>query len=205
MTTYRVHNDFLGDAIPVSDSDIDTIAEEIGVPPAALRAVITVEAAGKGFDKINRPKALFERHHFFKHLSQKKPELLQGAVDAELAYPKWGMKPYPKGSDAVYDEIVLACAIDETCALLSTSWGMGQIMGSNYKMVGCDSVQGMVEEARSGEAGQLRQMAAFIKSAGLADELSNLNWAAFARGYNGPGYAQNKYDEKLEEAYNKFA
>ena len=202
---YTTHNDFIGDALPVDDEAINAIAAEIGASSAALRAVITVEAAGKGFDNYHRPKALFERHHFFKHLSQKKPDLLQEAVDAELAYPKWGMKPYPKGSDAVYDEIVRACAIDETCALLSTSWGMGQIMGSNYKMVGCESVQAMVEEARSGEAGQLRQMAAFIKSAGLADELASKNWAAFARGYNGPGYAQNKYDEKLEAAYNKYA
>lgn len=202
---YTCAEDFIGSSLPVQDHDIDSIAEGIGVSSAALRAVIAVESAGKGFDSDHRPKALFERHHFFKHLSQKKPDVLQEAVDEGLAYTKWGLKPYPKGSDAVYDEIVRACAIDETCALLSTSWGMGQIMGSNYKMVGCDSVQDMVAEARSGEAGQLRQMAAFIKSAGLADELASQNWAGFAKGYNGPGYAQNKYDEKLAAAYSKYA
>jgi len=201
---YSSADNFIGPAHQATDLDIDAVAAGIGVSTAAFRAVIAVEAAGKGFDNDHRPKALFERHHFFKHLNQK-PDLLQEAVDEGLAYPKWGMKPYPKGSDAVYEEIVRACAIDETAALLSTSWGMGQVMGSNYKMVGCDSVQEMVEEARSGEAGQLRQMAAFIKSAGLIDELASLNWAAFAKGYNGPGYAQNRYDEKLALAYSKFA
>jgi hypothetical protein len=31
----------------------------------------------------------------------------------------------------------------------------------------------------------------------------NKDWAKFARGYNGPGYAQNAYDVKLAQAYEK--
>lgn len=196
--------DFVGAARKLDPAEIDKIANDLGVEPAAFRAVITVEAAGSGFDKAGRPKALFERHHFWKHL--KDAPGLQANAEAEgLAYPKWGMKPYPKGSDAVYAEIERACAIDEEAALLSTSWGLGQIMGSNFKMVGCKSVQDMVEEAKESEAGQLRQMAAFIKSAGLQDELAARNWAGFAKGYNGPQYAQNQYDQKLAAAYAKFA
>ena len=34
--------------------------------------------------------------------------------------------------------------------------------------------------------------------------LQNKNWAEFARRYNGPAYAQNRYDEKLAEAYRLF-
>lgn len=196
--------DFKGAARKLEQSEIDKIANDLGVEPAAFRAVITVEAAGSGFDKAGRPKALFERHHFYKHLKDA-PGLLANAVSEGLAYPKWGEKPYPKGSDAVYAEIERACAIDEEAALLSTSWGLGQIMGSNFKMVGCKSVQDMVEEAKESEAGQVRQMAAFIKSAGLTDELAAKNWAGFARGYNGPQYAKNQYDEKLAAAYAKFA
>jgi hypothetical protein len=196
--------DFNGAARKIEDSEIDNIAEDLGVESAAFRAVIAVEAAGSGFDKAGRPKALFERHHFWKHLKDE-PELQEQAATEGLAYPKWGEKPYPKGSDAVYSEIERACAIDEEAALLSTSWGLGQIMGSNYKMAGCPSVQAMVEEATESEAGQLRQMASFIKAAGLVDELIAKNWAGFARGYNGPGYAKNQYDTKLAAAYSKFA
>lgn len=196
--------DFKGHARKATPEEIDQIAADLKVEPAAFRAVIAVEAAGSGFDKAGRPKALFERHHFYKHLKDA-PGLQAQAVAEGLAYPKWGEKPYPKGSDAVYDEIQRAYAIDEEAALLSTSWGLGQIMGSNYKMAGCPSVQGMVEEACDSEAGQLRQMAAFIKSAGLQDELMTRNWAGFARGYNGPQYAKNQYDEKLAAAYAKFA
>ena len=196
--------DFTGAARKLDPSEIDKIANDLGVEPAAFRAVITVEAAGSGFDKTGRPKALFERHHFYKHLKDA-PGLQAQAVAEGLAYPRWGEKPYPKGSDAVYEEIQRAVAIDEEAALLSTSWGLGQIMGSNFKMAGCKSVNHMVEEAMESEAGQVRQMAAFIKSAGLQDELAAKEWAKFARGYNGPQYAQNQYDTKLAAAYAKFA
>ena len=196
--------DFTGEARKLEPSDIDKIAADLKVEPAAFRAVITVEAAGSGFDKAGRPKALFERHHFYKHLKDT-PNLLSEAVSDGLAYPKWGEKPYPKGSDAVYGEIERACAIEEEAALLSTSWGLGQIMGSNFKLAGCASVHDMVMEACESEAGQLRQMAAFIKAAGLQDELAAKNWAGFAKGYNGPQYAQNQYDQKLAAAYAKFA
>lgn len=196
--------DFTGAARKLDPSEIDQIAIDLGVEPAAFRAVITVEAAGSGFDKAGRPKALFERHHFYKHLKDA-PGLRANAEAEGLAYPKWGTKPYPKGSDAVYAEIERACAIDEEAALLSTSWGLGQIMGSNYKLAGCNSVGEMVSEACESEAGQVRQMASFIRHAGLQDELAAKNWAGFAKGYNGPQYAQNQYDQKLAAAYAKFA
>ena len=35
-------------------------------------------------------------------------------------------------------------------------------------------------------------------------KLAAHDWAGFARGYNGPGYAQNAYDTKLAAAYRKW-
>lgn len=195
---------FVGAAIKATPADIDRIAVDLKVEPAAFRAVLEVEAAGSGFDKANRPKALFERHLFFRNLRDA-PGLQANAVAEGLAYPRWGEKPYPKGSDAVYDEIQRACAIDEDATLLSTSWGLGQILGSNFKMAVCRDVHVMVEEAKASEAAQLRHMANFIRTSGLQDELMTKNWAGFARGYNGPGYARNAYDAKLAKAYIKFS
>ena len=194
---------FVGTATPMQVGDIDKTAESLGVESAALRAVLSVETGGFGFDKSKRPKALFERHYFYKMLKDK-PDALQLAVDAGLAYPKWGEKPYPKGSDAVYAEITAAVDIDLDAALRSVSWGLGQIMGNNYKLAGCSSAQEMVEQAMESEVNQLRHMANFIKAAGLLDEIQRKDWAGFAKGYNGPSYAQNQYDTKLEIAYNKF-
>ena len=196
--------DFKGAAIKMQAEEIPAIAHELGVESAALRAVLTVETGGSGFDAAGRPKALFERHYFYRFLANQ-PDKQDKAVEAGLAYPKWGEKPYPHGSDAVYAEITAACDIDLDCALRSVSWGLGQIMGNNHKMVGFDTAEGMVQDAMASEANQLKQMAAFINSAGLLDELQRKDWAGFAKGYNGPQYAVNKYDTKLADAYAKFA
>jgi hypothetical protein len=39
----------------------------------------------------------------------------------------------------------------------------------------------------------------------LLAALQSHDWAAFAKGYNGPGYAKNAYDVKLAEAYERFS
>jgi len=195
---------FQGEARMVTADEIDAVAKHLDIEPAAFRAVITVEASGSGFDAKKRPKALFERHYFYKHVFDR-PILLARATEAGLAYQAWGMKPYPKGSDAVYDEIQRACEIDEHAALMSTSWGLGQVMGSNFRMAGCKSVEDMVDEAMASEANQLRHMGEFIRSANLVRPLKFKDWAAFAKGYNGPGYAKNAYDTKLAEAYARLS
>lgn len=46
--------------------------------------------------------------------------------------------------------------------------------------------------------------ARFIKKGGMLSALIAKNWSEFACKYNGPGYKQDKYDEKLLSAYNSF-
>jgi murein L,D-transpeptidase YcbB/YkuD len=48
-------------------------------------------------------------------------------------------------------------------------------------------------------------MALYIDKAGLAPSLRSHNWPTFARGYNGPAYAQSGYDLKIAAAYNSYA
>lgn len=196
-----IFQDFRGVAVKLAPEDIRMIADEAGVETAALRAVIAVESSGSGFDSTGRPKVLFEPHIFFRQLSGAERE---SAVSQGLAYPKWGEKPYPKGSDAQYDRINRGMVINQSAALKSASWGLGQIMGFNHKMVGYGDVETMVLACLDSEANHLRMMLNFIRSSGLLDELREKDWAGFARGYNGPGYAKNQYDVKLASAYERF-
>ena len=194
--------DFKGAAAKLQVEDIVALAEENGIEPAALRAVIAVEAAGSGFDGAGRPKILFEPHILYRLLAE--PER-QMAVDAGLAYAKWGMQPYPKGSDAQYARLEAASEINQSAALKSCSWGMGQIMGSNHNLAGYGDVETMVFACMDSEAKQAEMMVNFIKNAKLLPAIQNLDWAAFARGYNGPAYAKNAYDVKLADAYKRFS
>ncbi len=54
------------------------------------------------------------------------------------------------------------------------------------------------------EGEHLAAFGRFIIANNLTKYLKNKDWANFARRYNGPGYKQNKYDEKLARAYNKY-
>ena len=96
-------------------------------------------------------------------------------------------------------------ALDRAAALQSASWGMFQIMGFNYQACGYSSVESFVEDMFKSESEHLSAFVGFIKKNKLAAALKSKNWATFAAAYNGPGYAENHYDTKMEKAYKKFA
>ena len=190
---------FKGAAKRLDDIDLPTLGARIGVGEDELHAFLDVETRGSGFDSQGRTIILFEPHVFYRNLSGDKRAR---AVREGLAYAKWGQAPYPKDS---YPRLLKAIAIDETAALKSASWGLGQIMGGNHIAAGYDTVQDMVTAFAADEENQLAAAVNFIKANHLDDELRRHDWAGFARGYNGPGYARNKYDVKLAEAFRKWS
>lgn len=190
---------FKGAAKRLDDIDLPTLGARIGVGEDELHAFLDVETRGSGFDSQGRTTILFEPHVFYRNLSGEKRAR---AVREGLAYAKWGQAPYPKDS---YPRLLKAIAIDETAALKSASWGLGQIMGGNHIAAGYDTVQDMVTAFAADEENQLSAAVNFIKANHLDDELRRHDWAGFARGYNGPGYARNKYDVKLAEAFRKWS
>lgn len=191
---------FVCAAARLADLDLPRLGHEIGVGEDEIHAVIDVETSGGGFDALKRPKMLFEPHRFYAALSG---AARTRAVSLGLAYPTWGERPYPADS---YPRLFQAMAIDEAAALKSASWGLGQIMGSNHAAAGYDSPQAMVLAfCAGGETEHLAAMVRFIKANSLDDELRARNWAAFARGYNGPQYAKNSYHTKLAAAFAKWA
>lgn len=192
---------FVGTGKKLDDIDLPKIGKLIGVGEDEIHAILDTETRGTGFDSQNRPIILFEPHIFYKQLDANKPSSLQTAVSQGLAYKSWGDKPYPRDS---YPRLEEAVKIDLELALRSASWGLPQLMGFNFGMVGFSSAVEMVEKFKQDEEYQLEAMIRFIIAAGLDDELRNHNWAAFARGYNGPGFAKNQYDKKLASAYAKW-
>jgi hypothetical protein len=184
--------EFCGSAKRFDDKAIEGAAKTIGCAVAAVRAVIDVESRG-GFLPDGRPKILFERHYFSR--------LTKGAYDSknpDISNKKWGGY---KGGAAEYDRLLRAIALDREAALQSASWGAFQIMGANYKLAGCKNVEEFVAAMVAGEPEQLNTFVSFVQKTGLDDEMRRLDWVGLARGYNGPAYRANKYDEKLAAAY----
>lgn len=190
----------------LTEEDFKLAARLLDVEPAALKAVKEVESGRYGgFLASGRPVILFEGHIFWSQLKKKgiNPENhVKGNED--ILYPKWDKSHYKSG-EAEYTRLEKARKIDRDAADASASWGMFQIMGFNHAACGEKSVAGFVDMMCRSELHQLLLSARFIRSGGMLPALQQKNWAEFAKRYNGPAYAQNKYDEKLAAAYKKFA
>lgn len=173
---------------------------------AALRAVIQVETGGRaGIMTNGLPPILFEGHVFWRELRARgiNPALYRKGNESIL-YQNW-TKAYYKGGTAEWNRLLQARKINTDAANASASWGILQIMGNNYKACGCKSVSEFVEEMCAGDPFQLMLGATFIKNnPKILSALRAKDWATFARYYNGPSYSQNKYDQKLKIAYERF-
>lgn len=189
----------------LTENDIKETATELGVEVASVKAVYEVESSGKGFLDNGDPKILFEGHIFWKELQKRSIDPNKHRMGNEdILYPKWD-KSFYKSGIAEYDRLNRAKKINEEAALASASWGTFQIMGFNYSICGFDSVKSFVDAHFVNEGRHLKAFGSFITKNNLLIHLKNKNWAAFAKGYNGPAYAQNNYDKKLENAYKKYA
>lgn len=193
-------NGFRGTAKRLDDVDLPRLGSLIRVGEDELHAFMDVESRGSGFDKLGRPKILFEMHKFYAHLPQSKRSQAEAQF---LAAPRWGALPYGKESDQ-YPKLEKALKIDETAALKSCSWGMFQVLGENHRICGYDTVQAFVLAMMEDEENHLAACIQFLIANHLDDDLRAHRWEILARGYNGPGYKKNQYDSKLTAAYAKW-
>ena len=111
---------------------------------------------------------------------------------------------YGVSGDYQYSRLGKAYGLDpsaQDAALESTSWGLGQVLGTNSVSVGYHSVQAMVAAMAASEDQQLQAVVSFILANRLEGALQAQNWAAYAAGYNGRDYAKNHYDTNLAQAY----
>jgi hypothetical protein len=194
------------DRLGLTPSDYRAAAARIGCTVPAIRAVAEVESAGRGFLPDGRPAILFEAHQFHR--------LTRGRFGAErdrfgvpLSVLSWDRGLYGPPGAHQYARLEDAMRLDERAAVFATSWGTFQIMGFNFAALGFPDVDTFREVvAAQDEAREhLDLFVQFILVNGLDDELRDRRWADFARIYNGPGYAANRYDTKMAAAFARHA
>lgn len=179
----------------------DAAAAKHRLPPAHVAAITEVESGGRVFATVGgvrRPLILPEPHVFYRLLSGAHRN---EAVAAKLASSsKWNPALYPKTQAERWEMLNRMAEIDPVAAFEATSYGVGQVMGQHWKLLGFDNVKAMVDYMHQGVEAQIDVMLRFVVKNGLDDELRDGRWAAFARGYNGPAYRKNRYDEKMAAA-----
>lgn len=164
------------------------LATKFGLTLALVNTVLEIESSGRGFDtKTGLIKIQFEPY-WFRHYTG-----VRIGNGVENQSQEW--KAYNK-----------AKAINPKAAILSTSWGLGQIMGFNHEYAGYRTASEMVVSFEASEYNQLKGMLTFIKAnTAMYNALKGKIWEVFAYRYNGKNYKEMGYDTKLEKAYEKYS
>lgn len=181
-------------------------SRENDLPPAMVFALLSCESAEYGFLPNSRAKILYERHIFYRYYSRKHGVAKADALATQ--YPNICNKQTRGylGGEREWSRLEQAMKIDPEIALMSASFGLGQIMGFNFKVVGCGDIYEFFRKVMRSEYEQFDLMLSFIlnSSPGMKKAMQSLNFKKVAEIYNGPAYARNKYDTKLTGFYSTF-
>lgn len=191
----------------VQKEDYIWAAEYLGVTPALLKTLIHVETGSKkdGFFEKGKPYILFEGHHMYKHLRERHSTKFadrQAELHPRIVYPNYSSRYYG-GSKTEWEKYEQAKEIDDYCAICSASWGMFQILGSNYLACGCKTADEFRNKMCSSQIAQFVLGISFLRSTGINEPLAKKDWKRVARLYNGPANVFT-YEEKLKNAYKLF-
>lgn len=188
----------------LGDDDIIRAAQELGVEPAAIRAVTEVESRGSGFLPDGRPVILFERHVMRRRLLdyQMPADLLEAEYPHIVNKAAGGYL----GGVREWTRFEEAAGIHRAAAIESTSWGLFQIMGMHWQRLKYPSVEAFFAAMHESEGAQLDAFVRFIQAdPNLLRALRSHDWASFARIFNGPAYQRNSYDSRLSASYDRHA
>ncbi len=168
----------------LSEPLIAQLAKDFNLEERIVKTVIRVESAGSGFDKnTQKIKIQFEPHIFKRETGI----VIENGVDVQTQ--EW------IAFNAAY-------RINPEAAMHATSWGCMQVMGFNHDSAGYHTVGEMVTMFKESEYYQVAGGLYFIKSyPNMYRALKEMDWATFARYYNGKNYHQFSYDIKLNAAY----
>lgn len=149
-------------------------------------AVAKVESNCTPFLQNGYPLMRFEKHVFLRYIKRNHVNLLDKAVNLQ---------------GTLYDTYKEALEIHEETAIMATSFGLYQIMGFNHRYVGYETPKDFEEAMVQHYRNHIEAFIHFVKAHKLNNIINSQNFTKFATIYNGPNYAQYRYDEKLQKAY----
>lgn len=178
---------------------IEAKAKEHNLSAALLMSFVETESGGEGFDsKTGKILIQFEPAWFKK----REPYAPSG---------KWSVNKVDR-QEAEWIAFNDAFKISPKSAMESTSIGLPQIMGGNYKLCGFKTVDDFWDYMKIGLAEHIECLIRFIKnSPNLFNAFQSKNFHLMAVYYNGAGYQElakklkrEPYNITLEKNYNKY-
>lgn len=189
----------LSDCRRLTQGDLIQAANLIDVTPAHIGAIVDVESAGAGYDPATHKAIIRHEAHWFQKLTGGRYDVTHPWISHR--YAERAQYPQPASQAKRWVALELAVSLDPSAALMSNSFGLGQVMGFNHALAGFTDIWSFASAMAKSEGEQLFAMIRFIGSKGLAEPLRRGDWKAFAAGYNGEDFAVNKYDIRLPAAF----
>ena len=188
----------------VTAAQLHGFADRLGCTVRQIKAVAEVESGGGGFLTSGLPKILWERHYFWKRLRLNIPLISDQSpggytIDADR-----------NGINDSWEKLARACCTAPGWAFESASWGKFQIMGAWWQKLGYHSAIDFAWSMRQSEADHYEALVRYVEAYGLVPAIRAIdgnpaNCVAFARGYNGKGFAKYSYDSKIASAWRRLA
>lgn len=193
------------DAFRLKDTDILRFAKLYNIEPAAVMAVLDIEAgkAHSGFSEPCLPLINFDTKLFQRRLAKTGVNMASIRQQYPEVFSAPDVNKYGTVQRAEHAQLRQAREINDQIAVESTFWGMFQIGGFNWKRCGSANVDEFVEDMSRSERDQLAMFGIFLENTRMLDSVRNKQWGTFARAYNGPSYKRRRYDSRLANAYNK--
>ena len=149
--------------------EIGKQAEAHDIPVAAALAVFMTEAGGEAYDPATGLLIIQCEEWYFEKLTG------SHMANAYMRQPReW--KSFRK-----------AYLINPTAALMSTSWGLAQVMGFNHEIVGYPGPAQMVTAFQYSAAAQVKAFFDFCTANRTNKYIRAQDWPSFVRVYNGRG------------------
>lgn len=189
-------------------------AAAYGISEADAAAVLQIESGGKAFNVMGRPITRFENHIFWSRWGRDHQETFNQHFQFNREGQTWtghrwrsdpnGQWQDFHGSQAAEMEVLdFARGLDDTAALMSASYGAGQVMGFNYELLGYESPQAMYEAFNGGVQAQLNGMFSYFENTAALAALKRGDYTGFAASYNGQGQAEH-YGELIRAASQSY-
>jgi len=184
-----------GPDTPITKEDVARMATRLRVSPAHVWTIYDVEAAGDPF--INGMPTILLEPHIFSRLTKHRFD----RTHPQISSRRWNKALYGRTQAQRYQQMLDAVALDVNAGFSAASYGGFQVLGQNWRDLGYKSAWDFAYQQSLSVPEQLESFIEFVEKNGLADKLRRNDWRGFARGYNGPAFAQNKYDVKLAQRF----
>ena len=177
----------------INECEIIDLAKEFKIPVPKIKTIIEVESGGIGFDsKTGKIIIQFEPVWF----KRKAPYTPSG---------KWSLNGVERQAEEwlAFND---AFGKNPNAAMESTSVGMMQVMGFNFKRLGFKSVGAMWDFAKVSEKNQIWLGLEYLRTDKIIFKaLIQGDWETVGLRYNGKNYRILGYHTKLKNAYEKHS